>query len=245
VHLFFMGKKNTTVMKIGSTSIENRLPILGTAQVLRLIQHPECWARALSPFWILIWTLGVVGCATGPTQLAVNYVPPSSAPSSALENIHIHVEELVDVRVGKTEKLIGEAKTGMFNISTPITIESTVASLCSSELRKALTAAGYKVIDEVQSADLVLRGRINVFWVQEYVTGYSLEHSEAEIELDLGLFSPTGQDPLWYDVKRSFVKSGQKIDATVVNEELMNEAFQGVIHDLLGDENLVAAIEAY
>jgi hypothetical protein len=189
----------------------------------------------------------MAGCGASMKQLDIDYLPEatSNEPIPSADRITLHVEELTDMRDNKAENLVGEAKTGIFNKSTPITIEGTVAALCTKELREALATCGFRIVDAPEMADVVLRGRINAFWIQEYVTGYSLEHSEAEVELDVALFPSMEEDPLWYDVKRSFETSKPQMDATAINESLMNQAFRKTVAAIVSDGDLARTVESY
>ncbi len=161
------------------------------------------------------------------------------------EKLNLCIETFSDVRGVAEENVIGEGKTGMFNKSTPIVIDGSVADLSTRVLREAFTDAGFSLVDE-PGADVILRGRINSFWVQEFATGFGPEQTEAEVEFDVVLVDKMRGKNIWFDVKKARVTSKPSgIDITSQNQKVIAQALNEVVAAVVSDAKLTAAINDF
>jgi hypothetical protein len=155
----------------------------------------------------------------------------------------LYVDKFSDVRGGSDKHLIGEAKTGAFNESTPILIIDDVDEFSMRSFALAFSKAGFVVVDDLNRADIIFKGRINKFWLQEFATGYSPEHYEADIEYDLALIDNHDKKPRWFDIKRIHKKSKVSMtDATDLAQPTMNEALNEAINSVLSDPAFNGAV---
>ncbi len=159
------------------------------------------------------------------------------------KGVTLYVAGFSDERGDLGERMVGEAKTGWSNKSTPIVVEAPVDSLVTRAFRKAFEKVGFSVVNQEYSADLTFKGRINSFWVQEFTTGVAPEHTEADAEFDVALFEKASEKPIWYDVKWSHVKSqSTTINITPENWKKLHQALNEVIKAVLKDPEFNAAL---
>jgi uncharacterized lipoprotein YajG len=185
----------------------------------------------------------VFGCSAKFMTLDVNYVP-SNLPVVA-HKTNLFIEKFDDVRNRTEPNVIGIAKTGALNITTPIVLKTTVSETLAEVFKMAFTEAGFTVVNDKAGSDLTLKGRINTFWVQEHATGWTPEYAEANIELDLALVDSKNGKTLWYDVKISHEKSkGGFMDATSYNKIVMNDAINGIMKNVMNDNELKVRINS-
>ncbi len=167
------------------------------------------------------------------------------------EKVNLYVEKFFDVRGGIEPNVIGEARTGMFDERTPILIEDNIEELSTRTLQKAFSKAGFNVVLDEKDADLVFKGRINNFKVQDVDCGLHNEYSEANVEFDVVLIDRVHGKNLWFDVKRSYLKSRLYTDTLLPNEEalmnekILNEVFNKVINSIVKDFYLYIAINDF
>lgn len=189
----------------------------------------------------------IAGCGSQYTTVSlVQKAPESISPASPIpDSKSIFIEKFSDVRSVAKFNVIGEAKTGMFNKQTPILIEDSLGTYLSSILKAALRQERISVEENTDFADIIMKGRVNEFWLQEFASGYASEYCEAKIELDLALFNKLSDSPIWYDIKRSRVKSKSTIiDISSQNEKIMNQAINEIIVSLLADSTFRSALTA-
>jgi len=148
---------------------------------------------------------------------------------------------------GNIEKnVIGEAKTGTFDKRTPILIDDGVVEISTKTLQEAFGKLGFNIVDDEHSADLIFKGRINKFWVKEFLSSRSGSgQSEAEVTFDVALFDRVGVKTIWFDRKVSHIKSGSSLDPTSHNKIIINEAFCKVISSIIHDEEMRKAIRDF
>ena len=183
------------------------------------------------------------GCASD--RILVRVEQTASRPSIPhAEKVNLYVERFSDVRGRKDPKLIGEGKTGMFNKSTPIVVEDDIEELSTRVLREAFSKTGFNVVTDEEEADLVFKGRINTFWVQE-IMGALSESSEADVEFDVVLIDRLGKNNVWFDVKSSHVEASSMIDVSSSDEEVVNEALNEVVESIVSDAELLAAVRNF
>ncbi len=132
----------------------------------------------------------------------------------------------------------------------PIQIEDSIEELSTRTLQQAFSKAGFNVVLDEKDADLVFKGRINNFWIQEFAI-YGLvvvERSEANVEFGVVLIDRGHGKNIWLDVKTSRVKPKPtllRFTPTSQSEKVINEAFNQVIYSILSDKELVAAIDGF
>lgn len=163
------------------------------------------------------------------------------------QKINLYVHELSDVRGDIESNVIGKANVGYFNKPKPVTVQGGIVQLSKKTLQDAFSNAGFTLVTNEKEADLVFKGRINAFWVKEIRKRE--EHSEAEVEFDVVFIDKARGENIWFDVKRSHVKSEPTSvgmpDTTRQNIEVINEAFKDVVNSILNDNNLLKAISDF
>jgi hypothetical protein len=192
--------------------------------------------------------LCLVGCAAQSSWIAINYEPPVEV-GDAIPNasgVSLWIEEFTDVRGGPQPNVVGQAKTGAFNKNTPVMIGVEIERLAIHSFRKAFSEAGFNIVDDHDSADLVFKGRINKFWVQEFATGWAPEHSEADVELDVVMIDRAGEKNIWFEVKSSHVTTKPTVsDITSENQRIINQAFNEVVSSIVNDSALAQAVNDF
>ena len=89
-------------------------------QELKVRKSPRSDRR---PFFILLTLLVLGGCASKTISVKVDYDVQNASPATIPKagTIILYVDNFVDVR-GKERTVVGEAKTGAFNLATPILV---------------------------------------------------------------------------------------------------------------------------
>ncbi len=202
---------------------------------------------SVSVLVVICISLVLSGCAIPLSKIRVKYDSRGFAKPSIEDasKVRLYVVEFSDVTGNVEEKVVGEANTGIAGKKTPIVIEETIDSLSTRALRKAFAKTGFDVVEDESTADLLVKGRINSFWVQEYQRGAS-QHTEATVEFDVAVFDRVSDDPMWFDVKRSHIRSEPNtIDVSYQNERVLRRAFSEVIASILNDGEFALAIEDF
>ncbi len=135
---------------------------------------------------------------------------------------------------------IGEAKTGLFNRSTPIVTEEPANLIVSNAIKKGLMDAGL-LMAEPADADFKLEGSLERFWVSEYATGWTWEYAKALVRYDIILKDPNGKI-LWADTIELFKTSSEKMDATQEDIPTLRAALEESVTQLLEDEGFWKAL---
>lgn len=161
------------------------------------------------------------------------------------KNINLYIEKFSDVRTVKQKNIIGQSATGVFNKITPVLTDNDIEEITTSAIRTTFSKMGFNVVMDEKNADLLLKGRINNFWVKEVGAGSISEHSEAVVELDIVLINKIQEKNIWFDVKKGTAKSGWSANTTHKNERIMNEALNNVIISIINDEELILAINNF
>ncbi|MDH3892658.1 MAG: hypothetical protein OEV49_16460 [candidate division Zixibacteria bacterium] len=205
----------------------------------RKVKSPVFYVVVICTFHLL------AGCGSQYSKVRLDYylrTPPSSSIPNAAQ-VSVFVERFTDLRTGVAHNVIGEAKTGIADKKSPIIIDDSLVELSALAFRGAFAESGFNVVFDEAEADLVFKGRINVFWVQEFTPGLVPQHSEADIEFDVVLIDRIHDVNLWYDVKKSHVESIlDGMDVTVQNEQIINRALYDVIASVLKDDQLAVAV---
>ena len=190
-------------------------------------------------------------CESKGTTIKVIYAPlyltiASKALIPEAEKIDLYVENFSDMRGNVEKNVIGRAKTGTFDKGTPILIDGGVIGLTTKTLQDVFAQQGFNIVETENSADLIFKGRIKKFWVQEYLSSRpGSEQSEAEVTFDVALIDRVRAKTIWYDLKISHVKSGGSLDTTAHNEIIINAAFSKVISSIIHDEDMKIAIKDF
>ena len=90
----------------------------------------------------------------------------------------------VDQRSSKAS--FGIAKTGMFNLETPIYMDISAEEYVKNRFISGLSKRG---VDVVSDSNYAIQGNIKKLWVWEYANGLMPEHSNCEIEIEFEIFS--------------------------------------------------------
>lgn len=192
--------------------------------------------------------LSLAGCAAQSSWIGINYEPPTDVTDAipSANGVSLCIEEFTDVRGDLEPNVVGQAKTGMFNRRTPVRIGVEIERLAIHAFREAFSDAGFNLVDDQNNADLVLKGRINTFWVQEYSTAWAPQHSEAEVEFDVVLIDKARAKNIWFDVKRArAVTKPNTMDITLENERIISEAFNQVVSSIVNDSELTQAVNDF
>lgn len=145
------------------------------------------------------------------------------------------------VNTGKSATTIGEAKTGGFNMETPIISEAPVSTVITETIRQGFRKQG---VDIVASGDGVfsLDGTIEQFWVDEYATGFSLEYAKARIKYDLYLKNPQGKI-VWVKSVEKFKASSKSMDATHDDVPTLLAVLEESVKDVIDDAGFWNALK--
>jgi hypothetical protein len=198
---------------------------------------------------IVITRFIMFGCYLPSTHEKVNYNFNDFQTSFKVsipnaEKINLFVERLFDVRNWGKDNVIGEANVGYLNKNASVTIEGSVVELSTRTLRDAFSTAGFNVVDNENNADLVFKGRINTFWVIEIRD--RIEYSQGIVEFDVVLIDKARMENIWYDVKRSVVKSEPaSTDTTLQNIKVINAAFNRIINFIVNDSELRTVVDSF
>ena len=104
----------------------------------------------------------------------------------------------------------------------------------------------FKLLNKRKITSIRIKGRINKFWIQEFATGYTPEHCEADVEFDLALIDNHNKKTMWFDVKRIHKKSKVSMtDITELDQPTMNEALNEAIDSVLGDAAFSGSVNGY
>ena len=189
------------------------------------------------------------GCAS--ESIIVRMEQTASMPSiPEAGKVNLYVERFSDVRGLKNPHQIGEGMTGLSSKSTPVISEENIEELSARVVGEAFSKAGFNVVTDEEKADLVFKGSINAFWVQEVAKLFE-ELAVADVEFDVVLVDKLRERNIWSDVKRNHaVTSGGTMnfaaqDVTRLDEETLNEALNGVIESIVGDAKLVSAVKDF
>jgi len=204
------------------------------------------------------------GCYQPSAQKKENYdfqtfQTPFKVTLQMAQKVNLFVQKFSDVRGNIEDNVIGEASVGLFDKSSLVIIEDGVIELSTKTLREAFFNAGFNVVEEQKNADLVFKGRINEFWVQESLCevshfydntgcryGWSSEFSVADVELDVAFIDRIHGECIWFNVKKSHVKSKpDTIDTTHQNVTMLKEALNNVVNSILTDAKLHRALNNF
>ncbi len=191
------------------------------------------------------------GCYLPSTHEKVNYVVQDFEPAYRVRKpisrkIRLYVHEFSDARGGTASNVIGEANVGFSNKPKPIILQGGVVELSTRTFREAFSNAGFSIAENEKDADLIFKGRINRFTAWESGVGTLQERSEADVELDVVFIDRLNKKNIWFDVKRSHVKSKPaSMDTTLQNIEALNEAFGNVVNSILNDDGLQMALDDF
>lgn len=210
-------------------------------------QYKEAISRLLLLI-SLVFLLSLVGCASKISMVKIDYLTENTpVPTISNSNVFsVHVVQFSDNRKESEPNVIGEAKTGIFNKSTPIVIDTRLDSLITGFFEEAFIQMGFKVLDTETDADLIFKGRINKFWLQEFATGFSKEHCEGTVELDVAIFADNVSEPIWFDVKNSTIITNKSMfDISAQDERIINETLNDAIRMVIEDAEFIVALKMY
>lgn len=197
--------------------------------------------RNVVAYMLVFAILLLSGCAAKDSR--VQSITPasyglSSGPGAAGQ-VKIAMGEL-KVQTGKSDRLIGEAKTGGFNSLTPIRTEQTVDGIVKAALENGLREMGLQIVNPAD-ASYRIDGVIEKFWVDEYATGRSFEYARASVKYDVYVRN-AGGDVVWANTIDRFKTSGKSMDATADNIPLLTETLAESVRALAEDTGFWKAI---
>jgi len=137
------------------------------------------------------------------------------------------------LKTDKPPNQVGEAKTGFFNMPTPITFEKPANLIISNAVKKGLSGEGAHLV-ALGEADYNIDGTVETLWVDEYATGISLEYAKALVKYDVMLKDRNGKI-LWATTIESFKTSEIAGDATHLDVPTLQAALDDSVSKLLED----------
>jgi hypothetical protein len=186
--------------------------------------------------------LSLAGCGGSAVKVG------TLSPSLQIEDQH-KVNGDIKVAVGPFEatsdrlkkKIIGKAKTGLFNADADIIANEPVESMVAAAIKNGLERAGFAVVDR-PDAGYVLHGRVETFCVDEYATGMSLEYSKAHVKIEVLMDDATGKT-VWGSTLDRYETSGSNLwDATDSDIPTLTKAFQFAVESIFKDEAFWKAV---
>jgi hypothetical protein len=137
--------------------------------------------------------------------------------------------------------VIGEAKTGLFNSKTPIISTEPITAIFQKTLQKGFKNYGF-IVTDAQSADYIVDGTVERFWVDEYATGLSLEYSKAYVRYDL-LIQTTGGKIVWANTQEKYETSSTSWDATDHSISTLRIALQKSVESIFNDSSFWTSVQ--
>ncbi len=190
---------------------------------------------------LIITSLSISGCVSQisvkPEELISTQIYKTQpAPAKPIE---IAVTDF-SLKTGKPANEIGEAKTGGFNMPTPIKTEQPANIIVSKAIQRGLSGMGHQIV-EPRNAEYNLDGAVEKLWVEEYATGVSFEYAKAHVIYDVILRGKSG-NILWATTIQSFKVSGKSIEATSDDLPTLKAALTESISKLLEDPSFWHAL---
>jgi hypothetical protein len=140
----------------------------------------------------------------------------------------------------KKENVIGEAKTGVFNIPGPILARETPEQIVAAAVKEALAEVGFHLV-EPKEADYIIGGQVEDFWVSEYATGVSFEYAKAYVRFDLVVQNAAG-NTLWGSTLEKYETSGKVWDATAENIPTLTKALAAAVSSIFAQDGFWQAL---
>ncbi len=183
---------------------------------------------------MILGSIAVTGCTS---QIKVKPNELLSPAVGAMENTSLKTVKIAvsdfSLKTGKGADEIGEAKTGVFNMPTPIKIDEPANLMVSNAIKRGLSYSGFQVVGP-EEADRILDGSVEEFWVDEYATGYSMEYAKARVRYDVILKDRTGKS-MWAKTIEKFMTSVKSMDATDDDiptlKRVLNESVAALLED--------------
>ncbi|WP_413291404.1 hypothetical protein [Bdellovibrio sp. HCB337] len=138
------------------------------------------------------------------------------------------------------QKVIGQAKTGMFNTVTPIYLDIPAKDYVGEKLKRGLTARGLKVDGKNK---YVLNGFIKKLTLGEFADGWSPEYAECYLSLDFNIYS-SSTNQLTYSgtVEASVNGTNSAIDSTDSIGPALDTCMEYAVEKILNQDTLINAI---
>jgi hypothetical protein len=193
------------------------------------------WSEITKLLCLMILAVMSIGCASA---LHVSNIEPVYALKAQPRGIKVTVN---DFKIsGHDNNTIGMAKTGLFNVSTPIVSDVPVTTIVRNAVKKGFEGAGFAVVD-LPNADYSIDGTVEKFWVEEYATGLSLEFSKAYVRYDLMLKEAQGKT-IWASTQEKFKTSDKNLETTDYNIPTLTSALQESVEAIFENKDFLKAI---
>lgn len=140
--------------------------------------------------------------------------------------------------------LIGEAKTGALNSKSEVISDIPIQDIFYNALKDIFKKKGFIITGDQNSADLLITGEIQQFWVREYASGWTPEYAKAAVRFDI-LFKDSNNKVFWANSIDKEVKSnslGSIFDATGSLLPTLKEALSQSIKQVINDSSLQAKL---
>jgi hypothetical protein len=140
----------------------------------------------------------------------------------------------------RKEDVIGEAKTGFFNVPGPIVAREPPEQIVAAAVKEACAQVGFRLV-EPKEADYVIGGQVEDFWVSEYATGVSLEYAKAYVRFDLVVRNAAG-NTLWGNTLEKYETSEKGLDATIDNIPTLTKALAAAVSSIFVNDGFWQAL---
>jgi len=192
---------------------------------------------------LLAMSLMIAGC--GASTIAVGPMVTGAGSTGAepavMRTAVVHVEAFTRRAGGKDGCDVGIGKTGMFNERARIVTEQPVDVIVTQGMRTRLTEAGASVVAK-DAAAYVIRGSVEEFRAEEYVTGISPEHASARVRFDVIVRNRAGK-VVWAGTGDATATSPPTWnDATEFDGETLRVALASALDKVVGDGSFWKAI---
>lgn len=197
--------------------------------------------RNILSLFCLISVLIAMGCASESIHLqSIESTPfKAASPAGIARGVKLAVSDF-SLATGKPARTVGEAKTGMFNIATPVVVDQPVNALVKDAVANGLNAAGVMLLSPSE-ADFRVDGTVEKLWVDEYATGWSMEYAKAHVKFEIYVHNSKG-DIVWAKSLEQFKASGKSADATADDLPTLKLALEEAVRLFIEDAGFWQAI---
>jgi len=193
--------------------------------------------------FILLFALVLMISACAAPQLKKNdlLIEPTINKVISNENpVYLYVETFGVARTISNPTVVGEARTGGFNVRSLIHSEEAIHLIVTDQIKKAFFKAGFK-LEEKEKADFTISGRIERFWVSERFGGFA-ESARASVKYDLIIRNRQGRF-LWGDNIVGRATARDSIDVTKEDVPTLMNALKESIESLFKNESFWKTFE--
>lgn len=155
--------------------------------------------------------------------------------NTTANDIQIRYLEFEDLR-NEDEKAIGIAKTGMFNVATPIYLYDSTKNVVKERFVKALSERGVSIN---KNAKYAIIGQIKKLWITEDANGLAPESANCDLKMDLILYKNQVINPTYKFSVYSYASGTNNIiDATNSDGPILETCIQYAANKFLEDSQI-------